>query len=170
MITLAEQAVMGKGGDICHRGTCGDKLSVMWSGDVWDRSPVTEKGTCHLPQENVWGPVARHRKRGCHPPQALAQGDVWGHVARHGERRRVGKCGHGEGGVTPVTGGLVCATCDQWENGKSISSLDTSPASIAQGTKTDSDLVRPPGGDRPAAQRASPGPRCYHSERYMPLA
>jgi len=68
----------------------------------------------------------------------------------------------------------LTATCDQWENGKSISSIDTGQASIAHGAKTDSDLARlpgvdhpagrtdsdlarPPGGDHPAAQHASQG-------------
>jgi hypothetical protein len=47
--------------------------------------------------------------------------------------------------------------CDTWENGKSISSIDTGRASIEHGAKTDSDLARPPGGDHPATQQASPG-------------
>jgi RNA recognition motif-containing protein len=74
----------------------------------------------------------------------------------------------------PILEGCLTATCDQWENGKSISSIDTGQASIAHGAKTDSDLARlpgvdhpagrtdsdlarPPGGDHPAAQHASQG-------------
>ncbi len=49
------------------------------------------------------------------------------------------------------------ATRDQCENGKSISSIDTSQASIMHGAKTDSDLARPPRGDHLAARRSSPG-------------
>jgi hypothetical protein len=48
-------------------------------------------------------------------------------------------------------------TRDKWENGKPISSFDTGHASIEHGAKTDSDLARPPGGDHPATQQASPG-------------
>ncbi len=48
-------------------------------------------------------------------------------------------------------------TCDKWDNVKSINSIDSSQASISHGVKTDSDLARPPGGDHPAAQQASPG-------------
>jgi hypothetical protein len=52
----------------------------------------------------------------------------------------------------------VCltATCDKWENGKSIRSIDSGHASIEHGAKTDTDLARPPGGDHPATQQASP--------------
>jgi hypothetical protein len=38
-----------------------------------------------------------------------------------------------------------------------ISSIDTGHASIEHEAKTDSDRARPPGGDHPATQRASPG-------------
>ncbi len=37
-------------------------------------------------------------------------------------------------------------TCDEWENGKSVSSIDTGRASIGYGAKTDSDLARPHSG------------------------
>ncbi len=57
----------------------------------------------------------------------------------------------------PILEGCLTATCDNWENGKSISSIDTSHASIGHGAKTDSDLATPPGGDHPATQQASPG-------------
>jgi hypothetical protein len=50
----------------------------------------------------------------------------------------------------------LTATFDKWENGKSSSSIDTGHASIDHGAKTDSDLARPPGGDHPATQQASP--------------
>ncbi len=55
--------------------------------------------------------------------------------------------------------GIRCltATCDKWENGKSISSIDTGRASIEHGAKTDPDLARPPRGDHTATQQASPG-------------
>jgi hypothetical protein len=59
-----------------------------------------------------------------------------------------------ENGVSRDARQCLTATCDQWENGKSISSIDTSQASWA---KTDSDLARPPGGDHPAAQQVSLG-------------
>jgi hypothetical protein len=39
----------------------------------------------------------------------------------------------------------------------SLSAADTGHASIEHGTKTDSDLARPPGCDHPATQQASPG-------------
>ncbi len=51
----------------------------------------------------------------------------------------------------------LTATCYKWENGKSIVSIDTTQASIVHGPKTDLELARPPGGDHPAAQHASPG-------------
>ncbi len=57
----------------------------------------------------------------------------------------------------PILEGCLTATCDQWEHGKSISSIDTGQASIAHGAKTDSDLARPSGGDHPATQHASQG-------------
>ncbi len=60
----------------------------------------------------------------------------------------------------PILEGCLTATCDKWENGKSISSIDTGSASmpVEHGAKTDSDLVaRPPGGDHPATQQASSG-------------
>jgi hypothetical protein len=50
---------------------------------------------------------------------------------------------------------LLASTCDQRENEKSFSSIDTSHTSIAHGAKTDSDLARPTGSDHPAAQYAS---------------
>jgi hypothetical protein len=40
---------------------------------------------------------------------------------------------------------------------KSVSYIDTGRASIGHGAKTDSDPARPPGGDHPATQQASPG-------------
>jgi hypothetical protein len=57
--------------------------------------------------------------------------------------------------ILPILEGCLAETCDKWENCKSISSIDTSQASIAHGAKTDSDLARPPGSCHPAAQRAS---------------
>ncbi len=54
-------------------------------------------------------------------------------------------------------GGCLTATCDKWENGNSISSIDTGHASIEHGTKTDSDLARSPDSDHPVSQQASPG-------------
>jgi hypothetical protein len=51
----------------------------------------------------------------------------------------------------------LTAICDKWKNGKSISSIDTGRASIERGAMTDSDLARPPGGDHPGTQQASPG-------------
>jgi hypothetical protein len=51
--------------------------------------------------------------------------------------------------------GRLTATCDKWENSKSICSIDTGRASIGLGllgAKTDSDLASPPGGDHPAMQ------------------
>jgi hypothetical protein len=51
----------------------------------------------------------------------------------------------------------LTAICVKWENGKSISSIETGQASIEHGAKTDSDLARPPGVDDPATQQASPG-------------
>ncbi len=57
----------------------------------------------------------------------------------------------------PTLEGCLTATCDGWENGKSISSIDTGSASIEHGAKTNSDLARPPCGDHPATQQASPG-------------
>ncbi len=68
-------------------------------------------------------------------------------------RRGVCRC---EEGRVPRTRCLT-ATCDKWENGKSISSIDTGHASIEHGAKTDSDLARPSGGDHPATQQASSG-------------
>jgi hypothetical protein len=57
------------------------------------------------------------------------------------------------------------AICDQWENDKSISSIDTGQASVAHGAKTDSDLARPPACDHPAG-RTDPDlarpPACDH--------
>ncbi len=50
----------------------------------------------------------------------------------------------------------LTATCDKWENGKPISSIYTGRAIIEHGAKSDSDLARPPGGDHPATQQASP--------------
>ncbi len=57
-------------------------------------------------------------------------------------------------------GGGLCliATSDKWDNGESISSIDTGHASIEHGAKTDSDLARPPGGDHPATQQAQASP------------
>ena len=57
----------------------------------------------------------------------------------------------------PILEGRLTVTCNKWENGKSISSIDTGHASIQHGAKTDSDLACPPGGDHPATQHASPG-------------
>ncbi len=57
----------------------------------------------------------------------------------------------------PILEGCLTATCDKWENSKSISPIDTGHASIGHGAKTDSDLARPPGGDHPATQQVSPG-------------
>ncbi len=59
----------------------------------------------------------------------------------------------------PIPEGCSTVTCDkcQSENGKSISSIDTGRARMEHGAKTDSDLARPPGGDHPATQQASPG-------------
>ncbi len=51
--------------------------------------------------------------------------------------------------VAPAGCLLLAATCDEWENDKSISSVDTGHASIEHGAKADSDLAR----------------RCPHSER-----
>ncbi len=51
-------------------------------------------------------------------------------------------CGHTRVGPRR---GLQCLTaaCDKWENGESISSIDTGHASIEHEAKTDSDLARP---------------------------
>ncbi len=57
----------------------------------------------------------------------------------------------------PILEGCLTAPCDKWGNGKSISSIDIGHVSIELGVKTNSDLVRQPGGDHPATQRASPG-------------
>ncbi len=46
---------------------------------------------------------------------------------------------------TSHSGECLTATCDKWDNGESISSIDTGRASIEHGAKTDSDLARPPG-------------------------
>ncbi len=45
----------------------------------------------------------------------------------------------------------------EWPCGKSTSSIGTVHASMEHGAKTDSDLARPPGGEHPAMQQASPG-------------
>ncbi len=58
----------------------------------------------------------------------------------------------------PILEGCLTATCDKWENGKSISSFDTGSASIEHGAKTNSDLARPPGGDHPAMQQLKASP------------
>ena len=62
----------------------------------------------------------------------------------------------------PFLEGCLTAKCDKWENGKSTrsSSIHTGRASIGHGAKTDSDLARPPGGDHPATQQASPHSEC----------
>jgi hypothetical protein len=57
----------------------------------------------------------------------------------------------------PILEGCLTATCDKWENGKSISSIDTGHASIEHRAKIDLDLARPPCGGHPATQQASPG-------------
>jgi hypothetical protein len=46
----------------------------------------------------------------------------------------------------------LTATCDQWENGKSISSTDSAQTTIAHRADPDSDLARPPGGDHRSAR------------------
>ncbi len=43
----------------------------------------------------------------------------------------------------PARCSCLTLTCDKWENGKPMSSIDTGSASIEHGTKTDSDLARP---------------------------
>jgi hypothetical protein len=77
-------------------------------------------------------------------------------------------------GVLTRSAACLTATCNQWENGKYISSIGIGQASIGHGAKTDSDLARlpgvdhaagrtdsdparPPAGDHPAAQHASQG-------------
>ena len=57
----------------------------------------------------------------------------------------------------PILEGCLTASCDKWENGKSISLIDTGHANIEYGAKTYSDLARLPGGDHPVTQQASPG-------------
>jgi hypothetical protein len=59
----------------------------------------------------------------------------------------------------------LTATCDKWENGKSISSIDTGRASIEHGAKIDSDLARIR--RRPSSHAAS-WPGYSHSERSAP--
>jgi hypothetical protein len=58
--------------------------------------------------------------------------------------------------LIPILERCLTVTCDKWENGKSISSFDTGHASIEHGAKTNSHLARPPGGNHPATQQASP--------------
>jgi hypothetical protein len=67
----------------------------------------------------------------------------------------------------PILEGGLTASCNQWENCKSISSIDTGQASIAHasGAKTDLDLARPPGVDHPTAQHASQGVRTRSAAR-----
>jgi hypothetical protein len=57
----------------------------------------------------------------------------------------------------PILEGRLTETCNKWDNGKSISPIDTGHANIEHGAKTDPDLARPPGGDHPATQQASAG-------------
>jgi hypothetical protein len=60
--------------------------------------------------------------------------------------------------LSAILEGCLTATCDEWEKDKSISSIDTGRhVSMEHGAKTDSDLARPPSGDHPATQQASPG-------------
>ncbi len=51
---------------------------------------------------------------------------------------------------------LVCVTCVQGENGKSISTIDSAQATKAQDADTDSDLARSPDGKHPSARHATP--------------
>ncbi len=58
--------------------------------------------------------------------------------------------------IVNVSCSFLTATCDKWESGKSISSIDTSQANKHCAWSQDkSDLARSPGGDHPAAQHAS---------------
>ncbi len=59
----------------------------------------------------------------------------------------------------PILEGYLTATCDQWENGKSISFINTGHTSIAHVAKADSDsgLAHPPAADHPTTPQASLG-------------
>ena len=63
--------------------------------------------------------------------------------------------------VNPVTTQNVCefclnVTCVQRENGKSISTIDSTQATKAHDADTDSELARPPDGKHPSARHATP--------------
>jgi hypothetical protein len=69
----------------------------------------------------------------------------------------------------PILEGCLSAACDKRENGKSISSIDTSQASIMHRAKTDSDLASPPGCYSPATQQASQGILTWSAARHGPV-
>jgi hypothetical protein len=112
-------------------------------------SPVTLQGVARC----ATGPASRSRH-----PRAGSDGRT---NPLRNRRHRLSKSGRTQHVHRRPVGptAIVCltATCDKWENGKSISSIDTGHASIEHGAKTNSDLARPPGGDHPATQQAGPG-------------
>jgi hypothetical protein len=56
--------------------------------------------------------------------------------------------------IHSILEGCLTATCNKWENGMAISSIDTGHASIAHEAKT---LARPSGSDNLATQQANLG-------------
>ncbi len=56
----------------------------------------------------------------------------------------------------PILQGCLNVTCVQCENGKSISTIDSAQATMAQDADTDSDLARPSDGKHPSAQHDTP--------------
>jgi hypothetical protein len=56
----------------------------------------------------------------------------------------------------PILEGCLNVTCVQFENGKSISPIDSAQPTMALDADTDSDPARPPDGNHPSVRHATP--------------
>ncbi len=67
----------------------------------------------------------------------------------------------------PILEGCLNVTCVQCENGKSISTIDSTQATMAHDTDTDSDIARPSDGKHPSAQHETPAMLLWSATRRL---